>query len=345
LSIYDSPESSTDQRFRVYQSTSVLVITLHSEYLCADVCVYIDISERRASSPAVGHHYRGAKMALWLDLLPRLHRSDDLDARYHQLDNYADRSSFDAEGTRLPEGAELALLRSLAAARTERSNVSASAAGAAGTDAMLPLTAAGRRRRATTTTSSTLHTIPASSPRAASRATAATVDAGRDSSGGIGVLSLAVTVGVGCGLLVVNAAVLGSLYCKRGRLSGKMREQLALMSPPSESAQLVDTERSVTPAHISRDSADVDALTNSSGALDAKPASTASESLRRTVRPSWRSITPSNHPDHIALTSTPTHPDSDSSHVNAAILMSVKSRALSGDVINHVTSSTTDTVV
>jgi len=58
----------------------------------------------------------------------------------------------------------------------------------------------------------------------------AMVDAGRDSSGSIGMLSLAVMVEVGCGLLVVNAAVLGSLYCKRGRLGGKMREQLTLVS-------------------------------------------------------------------------------------------------------------------
>jgi len=150
-----------------------------------------------------------------------------------------------------------------------------------------------------------------------------------------------VTVGVGCGLLVVNAAVLGSLYCKRGRLGGKMREQLALMSPPSESAQLVDSERSTTPAHISRDS---DALTTTSGVLDGKPPPPPSDTLtplRRTVPPSWRSAGPADHPDHIAA-----HPEhNDSSHANAAILMSVTSRALSGDVINHVTSSTTDTVV
>ena len=284
-------------------------------------------------------------MALWLDLIPRLHRSDDLDARYHQLDNYADRSSFDEAGTRLPEGAELALLRSLAAARTERSNASVSAPPTDSTT-----TASGRRVRATTTSLPT-----ATASRSESPMSAATVGGG--SGGGrassVGVMSLAVTVGIGCGLLVVNAAVLASLYCKRGRL-GKIREQLALMAPPGESAQLVDADRSSTPAYVDRGSADVDG-SSATGVLDGglasssllpappPPPSEPLTPLRRTHRPpTWRS---SADPDHIALTSTSINPDIDSSHISAAVLMSVTSRALTGDVVNHVTSSSTDTVV
>jgi len=308
----------------------------------------VDISHRR-NSP-VGHHYRGAKMALWLDLIPRLHRSDDLDARYHQLDNYADRSSFDEDGTRLPEGTELALLRSLAAARTERSNSSVSGPPVTGSTS----TASGSRRRLAATITTPLPTTTVASRRSASPMTAATVDDGRKT--GVGVMSLAVTVGIGCGLLVVNAAVLASLYCKRGRL-GKMREQLALMAPPGESAQLVDRSA----YNISRETVDVDGSSSltASGLLDGGVASTSlipappppppPEPLtprRRTYRtPSRRS---SDDPDRVALTSTPsTKPDSaPSSHINSAILMSVTSRALSGDVINHVTtSSSTDTVV
>jgi len=293
-----------------------------------------DISQRLKSS--VGHHYRGAKMALWLDLIPRLHRSDDLDARYHQLDNYADRSSFDENGTRLSEGAELALLRSPAAARTERSNASVAA-----TDTDRTTTASGQRRRATTKTTTTTTTRPAVTA-AAVPMSAATVNDVRGSSR-VGVMSLAVTVGVGCGLLVVNIAVLAALYSKRGSLS-KMRQQLALLAPPGESSQLVDPDRSATSTYSGRQTFDVDGSgIATSSFVPAPPPPPESLSPRRR-KPLWRSYC---DPDNIALTSTSTKSDiSDSSHINAAILMAVTSRAPTCDVINHVTtSSSNDTVV
>ena len=46
------------------------------------------------------HHYRGTKIALWLDLIPKLHQGDDLDPRYHLLDNYNNKSTFEKYGTR-----------------------------------------------------------------------------------------------------------------------------------------------------------------------------------------------------------------------------------------------------
>jgi hypothetical protein len=39
-------------------------------------------------------------MALWLDLIPRLHRSDGLPSYYHQLNDWTDSTSFEADGTR-----------------------------------------------------------------------------------------------------------------------------------------------------------------------------------------------------------------------------------------------------
>jgi len=51
--------------------------------------------------PVIGHHLRGAKMALWLDLIPKIHRSDNLDERFHLLDNFQDVGSFDADGVDL----------------------------------------------------------------------------------------------------------------------------------------------------------------------------------------------------------------------------------------------------
>jgi hypothetical protein len=44
-------------------------------------------------------HYRSSHMSLWLDLLPRLHRSDDLPPRYHLLADYTRSDGFDV-GTR-----------------------------------------------------------------------------------------------------------------------------------------------------------------------------------------------------------------------------------------------------
>ena len=281
-------------------------------------------------------------MALWLDLIPRLHHSDDLDARYHQLDNYADRSSFDEDGTRMPEGAELALLRSLAAARNERSNASVSAPSADRTT-----TVSSRRRRATTTTRST-----ATASRSEAPMSAATVGGGGRGRSSVGVMTLVVTAGIGCGLLVINAAVLAVLYCKRGRLS-KMRQQLALLTPPGESSQLVDADRSTKPAYISRQTTDVDLSTTgffdcgvvSSSLVPEPPPPPGSLSPRRRTHPLPSRRSHAADPDHIAPTSTATKPDNDSSHINAAILMSVTSRAPAGDVTNHVTSSSNDTVV
>lgn len=50
--------------------------------------------------PSVRHHLRAEKMALWLDLIPKLHRSDNSDSSYHQLENSDDPDSFDDSGTR-----------------------------------------------------------------------------------------------------------------------------------------------------------------------------------------------------------------------------------------------------
>ena len=39
-------------------------------------------------------------MALWRDLIPRLHRADDFDSRLHLLDDYDNATTFEASGTR-----------------------------------------------------------------------------------------------------------------------------------------------------------------------------------------------------------------------------------------------------
>lgn len=42
-------------------------------------------------------------MALWLDLIPKIHRSDSLDERFHLLDGFDDLTRFDASGVDLVE--------------------------------------------------------------------------------------------------------------------------------------------------------------------------------------------------------------------------------------------------
>ena len=50
--------------------------------------------------PTIRHHYRGTKTALWLDLIPKLHQSDELEPKYHLLSNYDNSSTFESEGTK-----------------------------------------------------------------------------------------------------------------------------------------------------------------------------------------------------------------------------------------------------
>lgn len=39
-------------------------------------------------------------MALWLELIPKIHRSDQLDRRFHLLDSYDNETTFERDGTR-----------------------------------------------------------------------------------------------------------------------------------------------------------------------------------------------------------------------------------------------------
>ena len=35
--------------------------------------------------PIIRNHFKGSKMALWLELVPKFHHADDLEAKYHLL--------------------------------------------------------------------------------------------------------------------------------------------------------------------------------------------------------------------------------------------------------------------
>jgi len=51
--------------------------------------------------PKVRRRLKSRKMALWRDLIPRLHRADDFDSRLHLLDDYDRDTTFEESGTRL----------------------------------------------------------------------------------------------------------------------------------------------------------------------------------------------------------------------------------------------------
>ena len=50
--------------------------------------------------PKVRRRLRSRKMALWRDLIPRLHRADHFDSRLHLLDDYDNETTFEESGTR-----------------------------------------------------------------------------------------------------------------------------------------------------------------------------------------------------------------------------------------------------
>ncbi|XP_076453475.1 neuroligin-2-like [Babylonia areolata] len=52
---------------------------------------YMQMSRR----PAVRHHYRGQKLALWLDLIPKINVADGSDPASHLLNHHDNRSTFD----------------------------------------------------------------------------------------------------------------------------------------------------------------------------------------------------------------------------------------------------------
>ncbi|XP_013419689.1 neuroligin-4, X-linked isoform X2 [Lingula anatina] len=55
------------------------------------------LSLRIAMRPRIRTHYKGAKMALWLELIPKIYNSDDLDPVYHLLDNYDRNETFEQD--------------------------------------------------------------------------------------------------------------------------------------------------------------------------------------------------------------------------------------------------------
>jgi len=160
------------------------------------------------------HHYRGSKMALWLELLPKLHKSDHLDARYHQLDDFDNLTSFEAEGTRHTARSDL-----LTTTTSERP----AALTQARTVPTTPL-ASSTTTSSTTTTTTTTSTASAGS---VSSSSSSLVGQQYSLSTDTSAVSLSITVAVGSFLLFVNILVFVAVYYQKDRIRRERRRHKA----------------------------------------------------------------------------------------------------------------------
>jgi len=166
---------------------------------------------------SLAHHYRGSKMALWLELIPKLHKSDHLDARYHQLDDFDNLTSFEAEGTRHTARSDLLTTTTTAQpAPTQHS-----------TERFIPSSST------TTTSTTTTSTMTATAGGAQSPASSGSTFIGQQQSAietlstDVSSVSLSVTVAVGSFLLFVNILVFVAVYYQKDRIRRERRRHKA----------------------------------------------------------------------------------------------------------------------
>ena len=182
-------------------------------YVCCRVSDGVHLS--------LAHHYRGSKMALWLELIPKLHKSDHLDARYHQLDDWDNVTSFEAEGTRLTARSDLLTTSTSARPTPTPPRTLADLTWSSPT---------------TTTTTSTTPTLSTTTTLAAvggvELPSGSTYDGhqqGVDSllSSDVNTVSLSITIAVGSFLLFVNILVFVAVYYQKDRIRRERRRHKA----------------------------------------------------------------------------------------------------------------------
>jgi len=172
-------------------------------------------------------------MALWLELIPKLHKSDRLDARYHQLDEWDNLTSFEAEGTR-----HTALRDLLTTTSTVRSpSLSQQASGASKTRSSLTTTT-------TTTTTTTFTTTGGGSGAESSSSLSGSTfvrqqqPADEALSADVNTVSLGITIAVGSFLLFINILVFVAVYYQKDRIRRERRRHKADLHAATSSQQL-----------------------------------------------------------------------------------------------------------
>ncbi len=165
--------------------------------------------------PTVRHHYRGTKMALWLDLIPKLHQSDELDPKFHLLSNYDNSSTFDSDGT---EELDMKVLFPPSPPPTT-------------TPIPTSTTPSTTTPPPTTTSPSTpppttprwhpptrLPNTPVPAPEQSTDPPNMAAMSGKDNT-----LSLSVTIAVGCSLLFLNILIFAGVYYQKDRMRSEMK--------------------------------------------------------------------------------------------------------------------------
>jgi len=161
-------------------------------------------------------------MALWLDLIPKIHRSDNLDQRFHLLDNFDDVDSFDADGVDLSRLDELRRTYATSTAMPPANST---------TTAPRKGNAVARSRPPPPSKPSPLPSRPRptstarpTTSRTTSRSTAARLLRSLFYRGRDGSVPLGVTIAVGCGLLLLNVLVFAAIFYQREKATRDVRE-------------------------------------------------------------------------------------------------------------------------
>ncbi|ELT99093.1 hypothetical protein CAPTEDRAFT_228965 [Capitella teleta] len=197
--------------------------------------------------PLIRHHMRGAKMALWLDLIPKMHQADDLDPLHHLLDNYDNLTSFEPDGTRKLDIETLNPIPPLQPETPyapEEPSTTTTAQPTTTTTTPIPTT--------TTSTSTIAPTLPSwrrptKKPNSKSRrgsqsppTTMTTTVTPAPATGFAmdGMLSLSVTIAVGCSLLFLNILIFAGVYYQKDRMRKELKMRQREMEKEKEEEEV-----------------------------------------------------------------------------------------------------------
>lgn len=160
-------------------------------------------------------------MALWLDLIPKIHRSDNLDERFHLLDNFQDVGSFDADGVDLSRLDQLR--RTYATSTTMSPTNSSTTVPRVGNAVAHTEPLPSRSSHLSSRPRSTATARPVNS-RTTSRSAATDLIRSLFSRSRDGSMPLGVTIAVGSGLLFLNVLVFVAIFYQREKATRDVRE-------------------------------------------------------------------------------------------------------------------------
>jgi len=162
-------------------------------------------------------------MALWSHLIPRIHRSDGLDQRYHVLDNYRNKTTFEEHGTRLdplldndfespPQGY---YTRTMSTTTSARVRETPQAVLRTGTTASLTPSIFTSTMRTKTVTSQIVKLTTSALRKTVVASSKPSNNGGSKPAGISSDLYLTMTVLVGSALLLLNIVIFVVMYCQK----------------------------------------------------------------------------------------------------------------------------------